>query len=448
VTRLDLDQIVERLAGQARAGEGVEAWAEQVTETTVTAFEGEVERLASASSQGVGVRVIADGRLGYAFTADTSEDGLAECLGEARANLAIAGEDEGNVLPPALPHEPLDGIFEARQVDVDPARKVQFALDLEARTRAIDQRVTTVETAAYGDIVARIAIASSAGVSGSYSLTRAYTYAIALANDGGGSQMGFGVDARRSIEDLDPAGVAHEAAERAVRMLGATKPETKTLPVIFDRESAKSLIGVLVAGLSSEEVQKQRSLFAGKLGERVGAPGLQLVDDGRLVDGGGAAPFDGEGVPTRRRLLIDDGVLVGFMHNTATATRDKTESTGNASRSSFKSTPGVGPHNVFFAPGDKDLDALLAQAGEGLLVQEVSGVHSGANPVTGDFSVGVSGLMFRNGELAEPVREVTVASHLLEILSGIVAVGSDLRFTTGSVGGSSLLIGQMTVAGR
>jgi len=445
---LDLEQIVERLAGEARADEGVEAWAEQITETTVGAFEGEVERLTSASSQGLGIRVVGGGRLGYAFTADLSEAGLAECLAEARANLGIASEDVGNVLPEAVPYEPLDGIFNPAQVEIDPARKVAFALDLDARTHAVDRRVTTVESAVYGDAIGRVAVASSTGVRGSYVVTHAYAYSVALASDGGGSQMGFGVDAGRSIDELDPEGVAQEAATRAVRMLGATKPETRTVPVIFDRETSKSLLGVLVSGLSAEEVQKHRSLFADKLGERVGAPGLQLVDDGRLVAGGGAAPFDGEGVPTRRQLLIDDGILIGFMHNTATAAREKTSSTGNARRGSFKSTPGVAPNNLFLQPGDKDLDRLLAEAGEGLLVQDVSGVHSGANPVTGDFSVGVSGLLFRGGELAEPIREATVAGQLLDILHAIVAVGSDLRFTTGSIGGSSLLVGQMTVAGR
>jgi PmbA protein len=443
----NLERVVERIATQAQAGEGVEAWAEQITETSVRAFEGEVENLTSASSEGVGVRVVAGGRLGYAYTADTSAAGLAECLAEARANLDVSSEDEGNVLPGATAFEPLEALFDLRQVETDPRRKVAFALDLEERVKAVDERVSKVETVEYGDVVSRVAVASSTGVRGAYALTRAWAYAVALATDGDETQMGYGVDAARSLEALDPRWIAEEAAGRAARMLGARKPDTRTVPVLFDQQAAKSLIGVLVAGLSAEAVQKRRSLFAGKLGERVGAAGLRLIDDGRLVDGGGAAPFDGEGVPTRRQLLIDDGVLQGFLHNTATATRDRTASTGNASRGSFKSTPGVAPHNVFLAPGADGPDALLARVGEGLLVQDVAGVHSGANPVTGDFSVGVNGLWVRGGELAEPVREATVAAHLLDILAGIVAVGSDLRFTTGSVGGASLLVGEMTVAG-
>ncbi len=445
---IELNDIVQRLAGQASGGEGVEAYAEQTTRTEINAFEGEIERLTSASSTGVGVRVVRDGRLGYAYTADLSQDGLRQCLDEARANLDVSTEDPGNVLAEAAAVEPLEGIFEPRQVDVPPQRKVQLALDLEARTKAADPKVTKVESASYGDAVVQIAIASSAGVNGGFSVTRAWCYSTALATQDGQSQIGVGIDSGRSLEELDIEPVAAEAADRAVRLLGATKPRTRTVPVVFDRMAAPSVIGVLLAGLSAEAVQKRRSLFADKLGERVGAPGLELIDDGRLLDGPGAAPFDDEGVPTRRNVLLSDGVLQLFLHNTASAAREGATSTGNAARASFKSSPGISAHNVYFVPGDKDQAGLLAQAGEGLLVQDMTGVHSGANPITGDFSVGVSGLWFRNGELAEPVREATVAAGLLDILRGIVAVGSDLRWSTGSIGGSSLLIGEMTVAGE
>jgi PmbA protein len=425
---VELDAIVERLAAEATGGEGVEAYAELTTETSVTAFQGEVERLTSASSSGVGVRVVADGRLGYAYTADLSDDGLRECLAEARANLEVSGEDPGNVLP---------------------ERKVALALDLEARTRAADPKVTQVESARYGDVVGEVAVASSLGIAGSFSVTHAWCVSVALATEDGESQIGYAVDAARALEDLDPGPVASEAANRAVRMLGATKPPTRTVPVVFDRMVAPSLLGVLLAGLSAEEVQKRRSLFADRIGQQVGAAGLRLVDDGRLVAGPGAAPFDGEGVPTGRTVLIEDGVLQCFLHNTASAAREggDVHSTGNARRGSFKSTPGISAHNLFLEPGELDQAGLLSRAGEGLLVQDVSGVHSGANPITGDFSVGVSGLLFRDGQLAEPVREATVAAQLLDILKAIDAVGSDLRFTTGSIGGSSLLIGEMTVAG-
>ena len=443
----DLERICERLASEAAAGEGVEVYAEQATETSVSAYAGEVERLTSASSTGVGVRVVRGGRLGYAYTEDLSDAGLRACLAEARANLEVATEDPSNVLPEAAAWEPLPGTFNPAHTTVAPERKVQLALDLEARTRAAHPKVTKVESAGYGDVLWRVAIASTTGVRGAFTVTHAWCYSVAMAGEDGEMQVGYAVDSGRALDELDPEQVAAEAAVRAARLLGARKPPTRTVPVVFDWQAAPSLLGVLSSGLSAEEVQKGRSLFAERLGERVAAPGLRLVDDGRLLEGPRAAPFDDEGVPTRRTVLIDDGVLRGFLHNTATAVRGGVTSTGNARRGSFKATPGVAVHNLFLEPGEKDQQGLLAQAGEGLLVQAVSGVHSGANPVTGDFSVGVTGLWFRGGELAEPVREATVAAHLLDILKDLVEVGNDLRFTTGPIGGVSLLVGQMTVAG-
>ncbi|HEV2824799.1 MAG TPA: DNA gyrase modulator, partial [Actinomycetota bacterium] len=227
---VELDAIVERLAAEAAGGEGVEAYAELTTETSVTAFQGEVERLTSASSSGVGVRVVSDGRLGYAYTADLSDDGLRECLAEARANLEVSGEDPGNVLPDAGAYEALDGLFDTRQTEADPERKVTLALDLEARTRAADPKVTQVESARYGDVVGEVAVASSLGVSGSFAVTHAWCVSVAMATEDGESQIGYAVDAARALDDLDPGPVAREAANRAVRMLGATKPPTRTIP--------------------------------------------------------------------------------------------------------------------------------------------------------------------------------------------------------------------------
>jgi PmbA protein len=188
---VELDAIVERLAAEAAGGEGVEAYAELTTETSVTAFQGEVERLTSASSSGVGVRVVKDGRLGYAYTADTSDGGLRECLAEARANLEVSGEDPGNVLPDAAAYEPLDGLFDARLAEADPERKVALALDLEARTRAADPKVTQVESARYGDVVGEVAIASSLGVAGSFAVSHAWCVSVALATEDGQSPVSY-----------------------------------------------------------------------------------------------------------------------------------------------------------------------------------------------------------------------------------------------------------------
>jgi PmbA protein len=248
------------------------------------------------------------------------------------------------------------------------------------------------------------------------------------------------------VEDLDPEEVAREAAARAARLLGAAKPETQRVPVLLDPFAASSFLGVLAGALSAEAVQKGRSLFAELVGEQVGSEAFTLVDDGRLVAGPAASPFDDEGVPTGRTELFTHGVLNGFLHNTYTAARGGTVSTGNGERAGYRSTPGVGTTNFYVEPGSDGFEELLGRAEGGVLIQDVSGVHSGANPISGEFSVGATGLRISGGALGEPQREMTIASTVPEMLRAVEAVGDDLRFFT-SVGTPSILIGEMTLAG-
>ena len=188
-------------------------------------------------------------------------------------------------------------------------------------------------------------------------------------------------------------------------------------------------------------------MLATLVDQTVGSAAVTLVDDGRLLEGQSAAPFDDEGVPTARKVLVDRGVLRGFLHNTRTATKAGSESTGNASRGGYRTVPGVSPSNLFFSPGGSSPEDVLRQAGRAVYVQEVSGLHSGANPVSGEFSVGAVGLRLEGGALGEPLREMTIASTLLDVLKGITALGSDLRFLLGGLGSPTVLVGEMTVGG-
>ncbi|MGZ8599755.1 MAG: TldD/PmbA family protein, partial [Actinomycetota bacterium] len=297
-----------------------------------------------------------------------------------------------------------------------------------------------------GDSVGRVWIASTSGLAAGFERTGCWCVAVTLAEQDGDTQTGFSFQVAHRVADLDPDGVACEAAERAARMLGATKPSTAKQPVLLDPFAASSLLGVLAGALSAEAVQKSRSLFADLVGQQVGADAFTLVDDGRLLQGPSASPFDDEGVPTGRTEMITGGVLRGFLHNTYTARRGGTSSTGNAQRAGYRSTPGVGTTNFYVEPGPRSQEDLLREAEGGILIQEVSGVHSGANPISGEFSVGATGLRISGGEIAEPVREMTIGSTVPDMLRAIAAVGSDLRFFS-SVGTPSILIGEMTIAG-
>jgi PmbA protein len=442
----DLHELCAVAISAAGEDEAVEAYAEESRRVEVQAHAGEVEGLTFAESRGVGVRFIAGRRLGYAYAADPSEDEVRRAVAQARENAGFASEDEHQVLPTSSVIEPIDGLFHEDQAAMDTDRRVQLALDLERAATSSDPRVQKAETARYGDAVSRVAIGSTAGVSAEYSRTDCWCAVVTLAEGDDETQTGFSFRVGRRLAELDWEDVAREGVERAARMLGATKPQTARVPVVLDPFAGSSFLGVLAGALSAEAVQKQRSLFAELVGQQVGAEIVTLVDDGRLLEGPAAAPFDDEGVRTRRTELIGSGVLNGFLHNTYTARRGGTLSTGNASRGGYRTTPGVGTSNFFIDAGSSSFEEILLAAEGGMLIQDVSGVHSGANPISGEFSVGATGLRISGGALAEPLREMTIASTIPEMLRSVAAVGSDLRFFS-SVGVPSILIGEMTVAG-
>ena len=444
----DLGDLVRAAVEAARAGEAVEAYAEESRQTEASALRGEVEGLEFAESRGMGVRLIRDGRLGYAYAADPSLDEVRSAVVSARENAALTEPDEFNVLPNAEQAVVLPELFREDSADVATADKVQMALDLERRLVTSDPRVTKVDLAQIGDAVSRVAIASTAGVDAEYARTDAWVVAVTLAVDGDETQTGFSYRIARALDGLGVEAVADEAVGRAVRMLGATKPATAKVPIVLDQFAAEEFLGVLASALNAENVLKGRSLFAEMAGQQVGSDLFTLVDDGTILDGPGAAPFDGEGVPSGRTELFTAGTLNGFLHDTYTAARmgNGQRSTGNAKRGSYKGSPGVGTSNFYLDNGSTPFEELLRQAEGGVLIAEVTGVHSGANPISGEFSVGATGLRIEGGALGEPLREMTIASTLPGMLAGITGLGDDLRFFS-SVGTPSVLIGEMTLAG-
>lgn len=444
----DLGDLVQAAVEAAEGDEAVEAYAEESRQTEASALRGEVEGLEFSSHRGVGVRLIREGRLGYAYSADPSIEEVLHAVGRARENAALTEPDEFNVLPAASAFTPIPELFREDSADVATADKVQLALGLERRLVSTDPRVTKVDLAQIGDAVSRVAIASTAGVDAEYARTDAWVVAVTLAVEGDETQTGFSYRIARAVDELGVEAVADEAVERAVRMLGATKPETAKVPVVLDQFAAEDFLGVLASALNAENVLKGRSLFAEMAGQHVGSDLFTLVDDGTILDGPGAAPFDGEGVPSGRTELFTAGTLNGFLHDTYTAARmgNGQRSTGNAKRGSYKGSPGVGTSNFYLDNGPTPFEELLRRADGGVLIAEVTGVHSGANPISGEFSVGATGLRIEGGALGEPLREMTIASTLPQMLAGITGLGDDLRFFS-SVGTPSVLIGEMTLAG-
>ena len=275
----------------------------------------------------------------------------------------------------------------------------------------------------------------------------AYGIYLALtAGEGDDSQTGFDLDFNLKYHSLKPEEVGRKAAGQAVRMLGARPVTTRKTPVVLDPYVAAGFLDLISTALTSEAVQKGRSLFAGKKDTEVASGKITVIDDGTLPGGIASAPFDGEGVATSRTVLIEDGVLKGYLYNTYTAAKDGVCSTGNGVRNSFKGTPEVGVTNIFIKPGSVPAEQLFSELEKGIYITEVMGMHT-ANPISGDFSVGVSGLLIEKGQLTRPVRGMALGGNIMDLLAGVNAVGNDLNFF-GSRGSPTLRISEMTLSGQ
>jgi PmbA protein len=445
----NLLDLATAVAGWARDGEQVEAYVARGRETEITVFGGEVESLSSAESAGIGIRVVAGSRQGFAYAGSLDPDVVSETLEEARDNAGFASEDDfvGLASPDGVVAASLD-LWRDDLASYPTEVKVARALDLERAVRAADPRIRQVESADWGDAAVESAVATSTGIRAESRRTACYLSAFAVAGEGGDTQTGGGYSVGRSPSDLDLDKAAADAVERATRLLGAVKPRSDRLTVVFEPRITATLLAILSGTLDGESVLKGRSLFADRVGEQVSVAGFTLVDDPTDPEAYSAAHYDAEGLASRRNVLIEGGVLQRFLYNTYSARRAGTVSTASAVRAGFKSAPGTGARAVSVVPGDKSPEEILGQVGDGLLVQSVSGVHSGVNPVSGDFSVGAEGVLIKGGEMAGPVREFTIASTIQRMLTGVVAVGNDLERLPSSASGLTLAIADISMSGE
>jgi PmbA protein len=444
----DLVDLAVRVAGWARPGEQVEAYVARGRSTEIKVFGGDVESLASAESAGVGIRVIVDSRQGFAYAGSLDGEIVAETLEEARDNATFGTPDDclGLAVPDGVTPADLD-LWRAQLAAFPADKKVELALELERLVRAGDPRIRQVESSYWGDSSGESAVATSTGIVASSSATSCYVSAYAIAGEGADTQTGGGYSVGRDPSEISLEKAADDAVERATRLLGAHKPRSRRLTVVLEPRITTTLLSLLAGTLNGEAVEKGRSLFANRIGEEVAVPAVTLVDDPTDADAYGATRYDAEGLACRPNVLIKGGVLQGFLYNTYAARRAGTRSTASAVRAGFKSGPGVGARAVSLVPGTQTPEQILNQVGDGLVVQSISGVHSGVNPVSGDFSVGAEGVLIRNGSLADPVREITIASTLQRMLKGIVAVGNDVERLPSSATGLTLALEDVSMSG-
>ena len=444
----ELVDLAIRIAGLARHGEEVEVYVSRGVETDVRAYEGEIESLSSAASAGVGIRVLAGGRQGFAYAGSLEEAVVTETLAEARDNMSFATADAHVALAVADGVAPVSlDMWDEGVERMGTRAKVELALELERRVRSADPRVRQVAFADYGDVAGEAAIATSNGIVAATRRTVCSLSAEAIVGSGADSQTGVGFSAARGPDALDLDRTVSDAVERAVRLLGATKGRTSRQTVVFDPRVSSTLLAIISSALSGEAVTKGRSLFAGRLGEEVAMPSVTIVDDPTDSRAFGASSYDAEGLACRRNVLVEGGVLQAFVFDTTAGRRAGTASTASAVRGGYATTPVAGCRAMLLSPGPLGAEEILAAVDEGFYVQSISGVHSGVNPVSGDFSVGAEGVMIRGGQMAEPIREVTIASTLQRMLQSVVHIGSDVEWLPGVAAGQTLAVEGMSLSG-
>jgi PmbA protein len=443
----ELQALADKVVAQAGAGEQIEAFVSRGGETEVRIYEGEVEHFVSAQSEGIGVRVIRDGQTGFAYAGTLDAGAVDEVLADARDNVTFGTVDEwaGLAEPDVVERTP-QTLWNDSLAEFPTDRKIELAKELERLTLAADGRVR-VDDSNYADVWGEAAVATTTGIRESRRQNGCYVTVSSLADDGDETQTGFGFSVGREPGEFDLERAAGEAAERATRLLGATKPPSRRLTVVLDPFVTAQFLGVISSTVDGESVVKGRSLFRDRLGEQVAADIVTLVDDPTNPQAYTATELDGEGLAARRNVLIDGGTLRQFVHSSYSARRAGTASTGNAIRGGYAGTPGVGCLALQLQPGTRTQAELIAGIDDGLLVQSVVGLHSGVNPVSGDFSTGASGMLITGGEIGAPVRELTIASTLQRMLLDVAEIGGDVDWLPMRAAGVSLVIRDVMMSG-
>lgn len=409
---------------------------------------GAVDRLTKAREKHLGLRVFVGKRSASSSTSDFSADSLNQLVAETCTLAKAVVEDQVSGLPSAdqmAGERPDLDLYDSTRLNTE--QQIELAKRVEAAAMSTDERVTNSEGGDFDSSSGRVVLGNSHGFLGEYQSSSFSMSVSPVATDPetGAMQRDSWYDVQRKFSKLDsPEAVGLEAARRTVRKLGAKKVETQRVPVIFDSETAGSLMGNLCSAVSGYSLYKGASFLAGQLDKPLAPEYVTVYDDGRVVGGLGSRPFDGEGLPTRKTTVVERGVLKSYLLDTYSGKKLGLASTGNASRS-VGENPSVGPTNFYLAPGTKTAQDIIKTVKKGLYVTDLIGF--GINMVTGDYSRGASGFWIEGGELAYPVEEITIAGNLKEMFAGIEMIGSDLVFR-GRIASPTVKLAEMMVAGN
>jgi PmbA protein len=447
----DLKGLATDVVGRAMAGgpTAAECVVREGDEFSTVVRLGQVETLKESGSRAIGVRVFFGKRSASTYSSDFSRDALDRMLNSALELAKITSEDPHAGIPEPSQLGSIPGDLDLYYEDVyslPGEQRIDYARLAEKTALDFDPRIKNSEGGSFDAATGRKVLANSHGFVGEYRRSYCSVAAVPIAQDEKGAmQRDYWYSVARSLGRLEsPEHVGKVAAQRALRRLGARKVKTAHVPVVLDPLVATSILEHIFEGVNGDSVYRGASFLAGKLGQKIAGDNITVIDDGTMPGGFGTSPFDGEGIPTRRTIVIENGVLRSYLLNTYTARKLGLQTTANASRG-LAGTPGIGPGNYFLQPGTRSPKELIASIPQGLYVTEFLG--HGVNLVTGDYSRGASGLWISGGELTYPVEEITVAGNLKEMFVNISEIANDLEFR-GAVACPTIRIDGLTVGGE
>ncbi|MBW6515280.1 MAG: TldD/PmbA family protein [Candidatus Cloacimonetes bacterium] len=406
-----------------------------------------VESFDYADSIGIGIRIIKDGRVGYAYTEELSDEAFSLIIKEAVAN----SETVENLEPVFFSNFPdLEQKLDIYSEELDKVKveaKIDIAKKLESLALAADKRIFNVPYAAYSDGYGYAKIANSKGLHKESKTNHCVAFLMVLAQEGEDKKSGSDFIITRDFQKINPEKLVDKAVRQAIDLLNAEKPDTGQFPVVINNETMGALLSTFSGIFSAKNVQEGKSLLKGRIGQTIANSIVTIIDDGLHPDGMSTAPFDSEGYPSQKTLLINKGILTSFLHNNVTATIDKTKSTGNASRS-YKSSLTVSPTNFVLQSGDYSKEDLLKSYDRIIELVSLQGLHSGANPISGDFSLAAEGFLYEKGVKKTGLSDFTVSGNFFQILQDIEKVGNDEIFNMQSCSAPSVLIKKISISSK
>ena len=405
-----------------------------------------LDQIKQSESQGVGLRVIKGNRQGFSFSSDFRSSAVDKMVTQAIANSTYNDEEPALYFPEQGRYYPQPDLYDAATGAHTMEEKIELAKETARQAKLYDSRVKSIERSGYEEGEIEMWLANSHGLSLYQKGSFCGLFALALSEQDGEQQSGYGMNSCISYRDLSPEEAGKMAGRRAVQLLGASQVKSGVMDLVLEPLIAMQMMGIISSCFSGEAVLKNKSFLSGKLGEVVASRELTLIDDGTMPGRLGSASFDGEGTAAQRTVLLENGVLKNYLYDCLSAKKAGAVSTGNGMRGSYKGVPHIGTSNYYLEAGSLSPEQLIGSVEKGIYVTEILGAHT-ANPVSGDFSFGASGILIEHGKLSHPVRGITIAGNFQQLLQKISGIGSDLTFY-GSQGAPTIRISDISVSGK